>query len=164
MKNLMIPALALAMFMASCANVKSDAEKICGKLTQMVDAQKADDPAKIESLQKEFDAEMVELKKKYPDGSEEAKEFESIVKPCTDDAKKAEIKANAETICNMMNKMIEAQNSNDAAKIEALSKEFEPKMNAMQKKYKSGSAEEKELEELIKPCLEDAMKAAMGGM
>jgi len=164
MKNLMIPAVALVMFMASCANVKSDAEKICVKLTQMVDAQKANDMAKIESLQKEYDAEMEEFKKKYAAGSDEAKEFEAIVKPCADDAKKAEIKANAETICNMMNKMMEAQTSNDTSKIEALQKEFEPRMESMQKKYKKGSAEEKELEELVKPCVEEVMKAAMGGM
>ncbi len=159
----MIPAVALVIFMASCANVKSDAEKTCARLTQMVDAQKGNDMAKIESLQKEYDAEMEKMKTKYAAGSDEAKEFESLIKPCADEAKKAELKANAEAICNMMNKLVAAEAINDTITIEALQKEFKPKMEAFEKKYKTGSAEEKELEELVKPCIEEAMKATFGG-
>lgn len=68
------------------------------------------------------------------------------------------VKSDAETICDMLNKMVEAQNSNDQAKIEATTKEYEPIMNDLQNKYPKGSPEEKELEELLKPCLEEAMK------
>jgi hypothetical protein len=161
MKKLLIPAVVMAMFMASCADVKSDADKICAKLTQIVDAEKANDAAKIETLEKELTAEMDELKKKYPAGSEEAKKLDAIVNPCTEDAKKARIKANAATVCDMMTKMMEAQKTNDSAKIEALQQEMEPKLTAMQKKYPSGSDDEKQLEELVKPCMEELMKAAL---
>lgn len=163
MKKLLIPAAVMAMFMASCANVKSDADKICAKLTQIVDAEKANDVAKIETLEKELTAEMDELKKKYPAGSDEAKELDALVNPCTEDSKKSRIKANAESVCNMMTQMMEAQKTNDSAKIEALQKEMEPKLTAMQKKYPSGSEEEKQLEELVKPCLDEIMRSAMEG-
>ena len=73
------------------------------------------------------------------------------------------VKSDAETICDMMNKMVEAQKSKDQAKIEAVTKEYEPKLDELQKKYPKGSAEEKELEALVKPCMEESMKAAMGG-
>jgi hypothetical protein len=49
MKKLMIPAVALAMFMASCGGVKSDAETICDMMNKMVEAQKSNDKAKIEA-------------------------------------------------------------------------------------------------------------------
>jgi hypothetical protein len=55
MKKLMIPAVALAMFMASCGGVKSDAEAICDMMNKMVEAQKSGDQAKIEAVTKEFE-------------------------------------------------------------------------------------------------------------
>lgn len=73
------------------------------------------------------------------------------------------VESDAKTICDMMNKMVEAQKSKDTAAIEALQKEYEPKMDDLQKKYPKGGPEEKELEALVKPCMEEAMKAAMGG-
>jgi hypothetical protein len=36
MKKLMIPAVALAMFMASCGGVKSDASKFCDKIKEQI--------------------------------------------------------------------------------------------------------------------------------
>ena len=81
MKKLMIPAVALAMFMASCSGVKSDAKTICDMMNKMVEAQKANDTAKIEALQKEYEPQMDDLQKKYPKGSEEEKELEALVKP-----------------------------------------------------------------------------------
>jgi hypothetical protein len=89
MKKLMIPAVALAMFMASCGGVKSDAETICDMMNKMVEAQKSKDQAKIEAVQKEFEPKMDELQKKYPKGSAEEKELEALVKPCMEEAMKA---------------------------------------------------------------------------
>jgi hypothetical protein len=94
MKKLMIPAVALAMFMASCGGVKSDAETICDMMNKMVEAQKANDTAKIEALQKEYEPKMDELQKKYPKGSEEEKELEALVKPCMEEAMKAAMGGN----------------------------------------------------------------------
>ncbi|MDP4630492.1 MAG: hypothetical protein NWP82_02935 [Flavobacteriales bacterium] len=94
MKKLMIPAVALAMFMASCGGVKSDAETICDMMNKMVEAQKAKDTAKIEALQKEYEPKMDELQKKYPKGSEEEKELEALVKPCMEEAMKAAMGGN----------------------------------------------------------------------
>jgi len=94
MKKLMIPAVALAMFMASCGGVKSDAETICDMMNKMVAAQKENDTAKIEALQKEYEPKMDELQKKYPKGSEEEKELEALVKPCMEEAMKAAMGGN----------------------------------------------------------------------
>jgi hypothetical protein len=94
MKKLMIPAVALAMFMASCGGVKSDAKTICDMMNKMVEAQKANDTAKIEALQKEYEPQMDELQKKYPKGSEEEKELEALVKPCMEEAMKAAMGGN----------------------------------------------------------------------
>jgi len=94
MKKLMIPAVALAMFMASCGGVKSDAETICDMMNKMVEAQKSNDTAKIEALQKEYEPKMDELQKKYPKGSEEEKELEALVKPCMEEAMKAAMGGN----------------------------------------------------------------------
>ena len=40
--------------------------------------------------------------------------------------------------------------------------DYKPKAAYLQKKYPKGSVMEKQLEELVKPCIEEAMKAAMG--
>ena len=88
MKKLMIPAVALAMFMASCGGVKSDAKSICDMMNKMVEAQKANDTAKIEALQKEYERQLEEMQKKYPQGSEEEKEWEALVKSCLEEAMK----------------------------------------------------------------------------
>jgi hypothetical protein len=94
MKKLMIPAVALAMFMASCGGVKSDAETICDMMNKMVESQNANDTAKIEALQKEYEPQMDELQKRYPKGSEEEKELEALVKPCMEEAMKAAMGGN----------------------------------------------------------------------
>jgi hypothetical protein len=39
--------------------------------------------------------------------------------------------------------------------------EFDDKAAYLQKKYPKGSAMEKRLEDLVKPCIEEAIKAAM---
>ncbi len=72
-----------------------------------------------------------------------------------------QIASDAEIICEMMNKMVEAQQSGDLMKIESCTKEFEPKMGELQLKYPKGSNSEKKLEVIVKPCMEKAMKAAM---
>jgi hypothetical protein len=160
MKKILILALASTLFFASCTNVKSDAEKICLKLTEIADAQKTKDTSKLASLQKEYDAEMELIRKKYAAGSDAAKEFESMIKPCIEEAEKAEIKADADIICNMMNEGAVSIGSNDIMAFEAFQKKYEPIVQTMEKKYPDGSAQAKELDGYIETCLEDAVKAA----
>lgn len=160
MKNIFILAFASMLFFASCTNVKSNAEKICLKLTEIADAQKTKDTSKLESLEKEYDAEMEQITKKYTAGSDAAVEFESMIKPCIEEAEKAEIKADADVICNMMNEGAVAIGSNDIIAFEAFQKKYEPIVQTMEKKYPDGSAQAKELDEFIETCMEDAIKAA----
>jgi len=73
-----------------------------------------------------------------------------------------EIEKDAKYICDMMFKLIEAQRSGDEKKSKKLTDEFEKQAVTLEKKYVRGGEMEKELEKLVKPCLEEAMKAAMG--
>ncbi|MFM2315940.1 MAG: hypothetical protein RLZZ155_272 [Bacteroidota bacterium] len=73
-----------------------------------------------------------------------------------------EIEKDAKYICDMMFKLIEAQRSGDEKKTKKLTDEFEKQAVTLEKKYVRGGEMEKELEKLVKPCLEEAMKAAMG--
>ena len=72
-----------------------------------------------------------------------------------------EIEKDAKYICDMMFKIIDAQRSGDEKKSKKLTDEFEKKAKSLQDNYSKGSEKEKELEKLVKPCLEEAMKAAM---
>jgi uncharacterized FlgJ-related protein len=159
MKKLMIPAVAIALFMVSCGSVKTDAEKICSKLTQMSEAYKAHDKAKIEILQKEYATEMEEYKKKYEAGSEKAKEFDALVNPCLEDKKKAELMADVEYICGTVKESVEVSKSGDAAKMAEFAKKNETEMKELGTKYAKGTPEQKEFKDLIEPCYKEAMKA-----
>jgi hypothetical protein len=94
MKKLILPAVAIALFMASCGGVKKDAEKICGFMKDMTEAQKAGDNAKLEQIGKDFEAYGKEIESKYPEGSAEAKELETEIKPCMEEAMKAAMGGN----------------------------------------------------------------------
>jgi hypothetical protein len=69
-----------------------------------------------------------------------------------------EINIDSDVICEMMNRMVEAQLAGDTEKSDDLQELFEPQMEHLQKKYPKGSEAEKKLEVLVKPCVEDAMK------
>jgi len=84
----MIPAVAIAMFMASCGGVESDSKKVCDKLKEMGEVVKSGDKAKMEALQKEMEEMGKELEKKYPKGSEDEKKMEELIKPCSDEVMK----------------------------------------------------------------------------
>jgi TonB family protein len=73
-----------------------------------------------------------------------------------------EIEKDAKYICDMMFRIVDAQRSGDEKKSKKLTDEFEKKAKSLQENYTKGSDKEKELEKLVKPCLEEAMKAAMG--
>lgn len=94
MKKLMIPAVAVAMFMASCGGVKSDAEKICDVIKESIEIEKSGDKAKIEEFSKKAEADMKEMQAKYPKGSAEEKELQELVKPCMEEAMKAAMGGN----------------------------------------------------------------------
>lgn len=73
-----------------------------------------------------------------------------------------EIKKDAKYICDMMSQIEEARRANDQLKIESLTAEFDAVAAVLQKKYPKNSVREDYLEDLVKPCLEEARKAAMG--
>jgi hypothetical protein len=72
-----------------------------------------------------------------------------------------EIEKDAKYICDMMFKIVDAQRSGDEKKSKSLSDEFEKKAGTFKKNYPKGGLKEKELEKLVKPCLEEAMKDAL---
>jgi len=162
--------------------IEKDAKYICEMINDIVDLQVAGDTIKVNALSKTFEPKMAELQKKYPKGSVFEKKLEEFVKPCMEEAMKRfpieqsevqeeiklsnreikDLKKDAEYICDMMSKIVEAERDNDQKKIESLTAEFDDKAAYLQKKYPKGSAMEKRLEDLVKPCIEEAMKAAMG--
>lgn len=73
-----------------------------------------------------------------------------------------QIKKDGKYICDMMFQMIEAQRAGDQVKIEKLTAEFEKEAAILEKRYPKDSAREDRLEDTVQPCLEEAMKAAMG--
>ena len=73
-----------------------------------------------------------------------------------------QIKKDGKYICDMMFQMIEAQRAGDQVKIEKLTAEFEKEAAILEKRYPKDSAREDRLEDIVQPCLEEAMKAAMG--
>ncbi len=152
MKNLMIPAIALLMFMASCDPVRYDAEGMCIKLSYIYDAQNGNDMAKIDSLQKEYDAEMEKMKTKYPAGSDDAKRFDAIFNECLEVHK-------ADEICKQLKQIYDAQNGNDMAKIDSLQKEYDAEMEKMKTKYPAGSDDAKRFDAIVNRCFEEYMQA-----
>jgi hypothetical protein len=73
-----------------------------------------------------------------------------------------EIKKDAKYICDMMSQIEEARRTNDQLKIDGLTAEFDAVAAVLQKKYPKNSVREDYLEDLVKPCLEEARKASMG--
>ena len=72
-----------------------------------------------------------------------------------------EIKKDAKYICDMMSQIEEARRANDKVRIDRLTAEFEAVAAILQKKYPKDGVKEDQLEYLVKPCLEEATKAAM---
>jgi hypothetical protein len=162
--------------------IEKDAKDLCKMFYDIVELQLAGDTVKVNALRKTYEPKMAELQKKYSMGSVFEKKLEEFVKPCMDEAMKRfpneqsevqeeiklsnreikGIKKDAEYICDMMSKFVEAERDNDQKRIESLTAEFDDKATYLQKKYPKGSAMEKRLEDLVKPCIEEAMKAAMG--
>lgn len=73
-----------------------------------------------------------------------------------------EIKNDAKYICDMMSQIEEARRASDQLKIDSLTAEFDAVAAVLQKKYPKNSVREDYLEDLVKPCFEEARKAAMG--
>ena len=161
--------------------IEKDAKDICKMINDIVELQLAGDTIKVVALNKSFEPKMDELQKKYPKGSAFEKKLEEFVKPCMEEAMKRfpviesqleeekkltsreikRIKKDGKYICDFMFKIVEAQRSGDEKKSKKLTDEFEKKAKNLQENYSKGSDKEKELEKLVKPCLEEAMKAAM---
>ena len=161
--------------------IEKDAKDICEMINDIVELQLAGDTIKTEALSKSFEPKMVELQKKYPKGSALEKKLEEFVKPCLEEAKNRfpmvqsqvqedekltsreikRIKKDAKYMCDMILKIMDAQRSGDEIKSKSLSDEFEKQAGTFQKNYPKGGLKEKELEKLVRPCLEEAMKDAL---
>ena len=94
MKKLMIPAVALAMFMASCGGVESDARTFCDKIKEEIEIQKSGDTEKMAEFAKEREEWYQEVGMKYEKDTVAAKEFVKLIMPCMEEAKKASMGGN----------------------------------------------------------------------
>jgi hypothetical protein len=94
MKKLMIPAVALAMFMASCGGVESDARTFCDKIKEEIEIQKSGDTEKMAEFAKESEEWYQEVGMKYEKDTVAAKEFVKLIMPCMEEAKKAAMGGN----------------------------------------------------------------------
>ena len=70
-----------------------------------------------------------------------------------------QIEIDGKYICTTLLEMAEAQKSGDTEKMSKLSADFEIKVNALEKRYSKGSIQEKELERIVQPCLDEATKS-----
>jgi hypothetical protein len=89
MKKLMIPAVALAMFMASCGGVESDAKAFCDRVKEEIEIKKSGDAEKMAEFAKESEAWYKEVGMKYEKDTVAAKEFIKLIKPCIEEAMKS---------------------------------------------------------------------------
>jgi hypothetical protein len=94
MKKLMIPAVALAMFMASCGGVESDAKAFCDRVKEEIEIKKSGDAEKMAEFAKESEAWYKEVGMKYEKDTVAAKEFVKLIKPCMEEAMKASMGGN----------------------------------------------------------------------
>lgn len=161
--------------------IEKDAKDICEMINDIVELQLVGDTIKVDALNKSFEPKMDELQKKYPKGSAFEKKLEEFVKPCLEEAKNRfpmvqsqvqedekltgreikRIKKDAKYMCDMILKIMDAERSGDEIKSKSLSDEFEKQAGTFQKNYPKGGLKEKELEKLVRPCLEEAMKDAL---
>jgi hypothetical protein len=73
-----------------------------------------------------------------------------------------QIQIDGKYICTTLLEMTEAQKSGDTEKMSKLSADFEIKATALEKRYAKGSIQEKELERIVQPCLDEATKSMSG--
>lgn len=85
----MIPAVAVAMFMASCGGVESDARAFCDRIKEEIEIQKSGDAEKMAEFAKESEAWYKEVGMKYEKDTVAAKEFVKLINPCLQEAMKA---------------------------------------------------------------------------
>lgn len=165
--------------------IQKDAELLCDLFFKMVAAEKSHDREKIKELSAEADHLTALIYANYTKGGvNAAKELQKLIEPCfelampikfsladdyEDPAQERlsrsdlkQIKKDGKYICDMMFQMIEAQRAGDQVKIEKLTAEFEKEAAILEKRYPKDSAREDRLEDIVQPCLEEAMKAAMG--
>lgn len=174
--------------------IEKDAKWFCDFLSKTTEARRVGDEDKLAKLTSKYQKVLDVLEDKYPGKSPKSVQFERLTKPCMDDMFKRmgivdtdgdghytqeeaeltakelkEIEKDAKVICKLMNEsvteMLKAQKVGDIERIAAIVKENEQKLFKIYKPYREGSKAQQRLEEVIKPCLEDAknrVKAAMG--
>lgn len=163
--------------------IEKDAKWFCDFLSKTTEARRFGDEDKLAKLTSKYQKELDVLEDKYPGKSPKSVQFERLCKPCMERMFKSmgivdtdgdghytqeeaeltakelrQIEKDAREMCEIINDIIELQIAGDTIKTEAYRLSFEPKMDEFQKKYPKGSALEKKLEELVKPCMEEAMK------
>lgn len=174
--------------------IEKDAKWFCDFLSKTTESRRVGDEDKLAKLTSKYQKELDVLEDKYPGKSPKSVQFERLCKPCAERTFKSmgivdtdgdghytqeeaeltakelkEIEKDAKVICKLMNEsvteMLKAQKVGDIERIAAIAKENEQKLFKIYKPYREGSKAQQRLEEVIKPCLEDAknrVKAAMG--
>ena len=162
--------------------IEKDAKWFCGFIVKTTDAQVAGDEEKYEKLTSKYQKQLDVLEEKYPFKSPKYAQYKKLTNPCMDDMFKRmgivdvdgdglytqeeaeltakelkQIEKDAKYFCSLFNETISAKFNGDTKKVERLKKDLEMKTAALQKKYPKGSKAEKKFEDLVLPCLKEAM-------
>jgi formylglycine-generating enzyme required for sulfatase activity len=99
------------------------------------------------------------LKKFYPDISDDVCGFRLVLPTgiLTESKASNGLDSDAKKICEIISQILKAQEDSDLDTILLLQTQFELFMVEIEKKYPKGSEDEKRLEVLIKPCLDEFM-------
>ena len=162
--------------------IEKDAKWFCDYLAKTTDAQVAGDEEKYAKLTSKYQKRLDALQAKCPLKSTKNAQFEKLTKPCMEEMFKSmgivdtdgdglytqeeaeltpkelkQIEKDAKYFCSLFNETISAKFNGDTKKVERLKKDLEMKTAALQKKYPKGSKAEKKFEDLVLPCLKEAM-------
>lgn len=162
--------------------IEKDAKWFCDFLSKTTEARRVGDEDKLAKLTSKYQKELDVLEDKYPGKSPKSVQFERLCKPCAERMFKSmgivdtdgdghytqeeaeltakelkQIEKDAKYFCSLFNETISAKFNGDTKKVERLKKDLEMKTAALQKKYPKGSKAEKKFEDLVLPCLKEAM-------
>jgi hypothetical protein len=168
--------------------IEKDAKWSCWFTEKTTDAAVTGDVEKYEKLMSKYQKELDALNAKYTLGTPKNAQYERLTKPCMEEMFKRmgivdvdgdglftqeeaeltpkelkQIKKDGKLICDLLFKIIEAKRVGDKDKAEKLISKYQEKLKPLSEKYSDGSSPRtKELVNIINPCAEEAMKAAMG--
>ncbi len=168
--------------------IEKDAKWSCWFTEKTTDAAVTGDVEKYEKLTSKYQKELDALNAKYTLGTPKNAQYEKLTKPCMEEMFKRmgivdvdgdglftqeeaeltpkelkQIKKDGKLICDLFFKIIEAKRLGDKDKSEKLISKYQEKLKRLSEKYSDGSnPRTKELVNIINPCAEEAMKAALG--